>query len=245
MHFSDLKPDFTLIKRMFRLGFPTSIEQSTRALGMTIMTFIVAGFGTTTIAAFGIGGRILSFIIIPALGLSMATSTLVGQNIGANKIERAERVVKIGATFGFAVLTFIGIILFLTANQLAGFFIPGETAAIEASALFIRIIALSFGCISIQMVINGAFRASGNTFNSMILSLVSLWVIQFPFAYILSYHTSLAEVGIWIAYPIANVAGAAIAIFWYSRGTWKKTRVIEDEKMIEEVRKETLIEENM
>ncbi len=64
---------------------PASISQSTRSLGMAMMIFIVAGFGTTVTAAYGIGGRILSFIIIPALGLSAATSTLVGQSIGAKK----------------------------------------------------------------------------------------------------------------------------------------------------------------
>jgi len=83
LQLNDLKLDVALFKKMFRLGLPASIEQSTRALGMTVMTFLVASFGTLTLAAYGIGSRILSFVIIPALGFSMATSTLVGQNIGA------------------------------------------------------------------------------------------------------------------------------------------------------------------
>ena len=87
LHLNDLKPDWLLIKKMFRLGFPASIEQSTRALGMTVMTFLVTGFGALTLAAYGIGSRVLIFVIIPAMGLSMATSTLVGQNIGAGKIK--------------------------------------------------------------------------------------------------------------------------------------------------------------
>ncbi len=87
---SDLKPDVFLIKKMFKLDFPASIEQATRVLGMTVMTFLVTTFGTLTAAAYRIGSRILSFVIIPAMGLSMATSTLVGQNMGAGKPDRVD-----------------------------------------------------------------------------------------------------------------------------------------------------------
>src|SRR5690606_38705474 len=65
-----LKIDMPLIKRMFTLGLPVSVDQSMRALGLTVLSFIVASFGTITVAAYGIGGRVLSFVIIPAFGLS-------------------------------------------------------------------------------------------------------------------------------------------------------------------------------
>lgn len=240
-----LKPDFPLVKRMFKLGFPASIEQSTRALGMTVMIFLVATFGTVTIAAYGIGGRMLSFIIIPALGLSMATSTLVGQNIGAGKIDRAERIAWISSALGFVGLTVAGIVFFLFANQLSGFFIPGETQTIASSALFIRSMALTFGFIALQQTLNGAFRGSGNTFATMVMSMISLWVLQFPLAYFLSKHTSLAEVGIWYAFPIANVIAAIITVLWFRTGSWKKIKITEEEKTQERVLEETEIEEGM
>lgn len=219
---SDLVPDINLLKQMFALGFPSSVEQSTRALGMTVMTFLVATFGTLTVAAFGIGSRILSFIIIPSLGLSMATSTLVGQNMGAGKIARAERIVKISTLAGFLSLTLIGIVFFFFARHISAIFIPGEIDTIQSSALFIKIMALSFGFIGVQMAINGAFRGSGNTMISMVLSIISLWVLRFPLAYLLSKHTALAEIGLWIAYPTANVIAAVITIAWFAKGSWKK-----------------------
>ena len=172
LHLNDLRPDVPLLKRMFKIGFPASIEQSTRALGMTVMTFLVATFGTLTLAAYGIGSRVLSFVIIPALGLSMATSTLVGQNIGAGKTERAEKITKLSAVAGFAILTIVGIITFLLAKQIVTIFTPGEPETIQSSALFVKIMALTFGFIGIQMSLNGLFRGSGNTMISMILSIV-------------------------------------------------------------------------
>ncbi len=245
LHLNDLKPDVLLIKKMLNLGFPASIEQSARALGMTIMTFLVATFGTLTLAAYGIGSRILSFIIIPTMGLSMATSTLVGQNIGAGKISRAERIAKHSSLAGFILLTIVGIIIFIFAKQISAIFIPGETETIQSSALFIKIMALTFGFIGIQMSLNGLFRGSGNTMISMILSIVSLWILRFPLAYILSKHTALAEIGLWIAFPAANVIAAIITIIWFSKGTWKQKQITEEIKLTKEVTKETIIEEGI
>jgi len=242
LHLNDLKPDFPLIKKMLVIGFPASIEQSTRALGMTIMTFLVASFGTLTLASYGIGVRILSFIIIPTLGLSMATSTLVGQNIGAGKIDRAEKIVKLSSLIGFATLTFVGLITFIFAEHLVAFFIPGELETITSSAYFIRIMAFTFGFISIQMSINGAFRASGNTMISMILSIISLWVLRFPLAYILSSYTPLEEVGIWIAFPVANIVATIITYAWFKKGTWKQKTITDEVKLEKETTEETIIE---
>jgi len=243
LNLSDLKPDWHLIRKMVKIGLPASIEQSARALGMTVITFLVAGFGTLSLAAYGIGGRILSFIIIPALGLSMATSTLVGQNIGAGNVERAEKVSNLSSIIGFVVLTVVGIIVFIFAKQISTIFIPGETATIASSALFIKIMALTFGFIGIQMAINGAFRGSGNTMISMTISIVALWVLRFPIAYILSTFTSLGDVGIWAAFPIANVLTTVIAVIWFKTGSWKKKKVTEDIKLKRATTRETIIEE--
>ena len=241
----ELRFDFSLIKKMFSLGFPASVEQSARALGMIVITFLVASFGTVIVAAFGIGSRMLSLVIIPSMGLSMATSTLVGQNMGAGKIERAEKIVKISALVGFAFLTVMGLFIFLFAKPLSSFFIPGETEAINSSVLFIKIMALTFGFIALQMVVNGTFRGAGSTRVSMMLSIISLWAVEFPLAYILSKHTGLAELGLWIAFPVANVIGAAISVFWFFKGSWRQKRITEEIKIIKKVSEEAIIEEGL
>jgi len=242
---NNFKPDWRLIKKMFNLGFPSSIEQSARSLGFTFMTFLAASFGTMVIASYGIGTRILSFIIIPSIGLSMATSTLVGQNIGAGKIERAEKISKISSILSFVVLTVIGIFFFIFAAPIAKLFIPGDALVIQNSASFIRIMALTFGFIGIQMVINGVFRGAGSTYTTMVLSIISLWVLNLPVAYFLSKYTSLSYSGIWWSFPISNIAAAIIAYIWFLRGTWKKKKITEEFKMREEVAEEVIVEEGM
>jgi len=245
LHLSDLKADFPLIKKMVAIGLPSSVEHSTVALGMNFIIFLVTGFGTVALAAYGLGHRIFGFVIIPTLGLSMATSALVGQNMGAGKIERAEKIVRMAVSMGFVTLTLIGILMFLFAEQLSAVFIPGELETIRMSAQFLKIMALTFGFIGIHHVLNGAFIGSGNTFTSMALSIISLWLLRFPLSYFLSRHTGLKEVGIWIAFPATNVLTALITAAWFSRGTWKKRRITEEIRLIVETTEEALIEEGI
>ena len=121
----DFIPDFGYVKRAFFLGLPASVELSARALGLMVMTFLIASFGTLTLAAFGVGANILQVVMVPAMGLSMAISTLVGQNIGAGNIERAAQIGRLGGLLGFASLSVFGLIVFLFAPQFVAVFVPG------------------------------------------------------------------------------------------------------------------------
>jgi Na+-driven multidrug efflux pump len=241
----DVKPDFPLISRMFKLGFPAAIEHSSRSLLMMIMMFLVAGFGTVVTAAYGVGNRIIGLAIIPTIGLSMATSTLVGQNMGAGKIERAEKTAKVSVLAGFSVLILLGFFVFIFAKPLVGLFIPGEAETIRHGALFLKTMAFAFSFIGIQQVFAGAIRAAGSTLASMMLTLTTIWMILLPLAYFLSQHTSLAEKGIWLAFPIADVLSAAITSAWFFRGSWKNKRITEEIKVIGKIEEEAIIEEGV
>ena len=115
LNWRDFRPDPQYIRRAFFLGLPGSVELSTRGLGPMLMTFLVTGFGTVNLAAYGIGSNILQFITIPAMGLSMAVSTLVSQNIGAGNVQRAAHVTLLGTVWGFAILTAAGLIAYVFA----------------------------------------------------------------------------------------------------------------------------------
>lgn len=98
----------------------------------------------------------------------------------------------------------------------------------------------------IQIALSGALRAAGNMVTTMTLTLASQWVIQFPLAYILSKHTSLAANGIWWAFPVTNVITALVVLAVYGRGDWKKTRLISrDDRVITHIREEAELEEPM
>ena len=106
---------------------------------------------------------------------------------------------------------------------------PKDAAVISAGAGFLRIMALAWGFMGVQFALTGVFRASGNMVVTMVLTLVSQWVLQFPLAYVLSKHTTLGADGIWWALPISNVVTALITIGVYAKGDWKKKRLIDSE----------------
>jgi Na+-driven multidrug efflux pump len=197
------------------------------------------------VAAFGVGLRILTFIIIPAMGLAMATTTLVGQNMGAGKVKRAEQTTLVASLLSFFLPTLAGAILFMLARPISAIFVPKSGAAIEESATFIRITAFSFGLIGLQHVITGALRGAGDTMAAMMLSLIATWVILFPLAYVLSRHTSLGARGIWWSYPIANVISAILCVIWFLGGDWKDTRLLDQMRLKERVREEAQIDEGI
>jgi Na+-driven multidrug efflux pump len=214
------------VKRAFLVGYPASIEQSARGLGMTVMTFLITSFGTVVTASFGIGANVVNVAVIPAMGFSLATSTLVGQNIGAGNIARAEQVARLASVITFVSLSGVGLLSFLFAPQVVAFFVPHAPQVIAEGAHLIRIVAWSFGFVGLQFALLGVLRAAGEMVPAMATSLVSQWVIQLPLAYLLATHTPLAANGLWWSMPIANIATSAIAGTLFLRGRWKTKRLV-------------------
>ena len=238
-------PDPAYIKRAFFLGLPGSIELSTRGLGPMLLSFLVAGFGTVTLAGYGVGTNILQFVTIPAMGMSQAVSTLVSQNMGAGNVQRASRVTFLGASSSFAILTIVGLMAYIFAPTLVAFFVPRVPDVIAEGARFIRIMCLAWGGIGVQLCVVSAFRASGNMLVAMVLALVSQFVLQFPLAYILSKHTSLQAAGLWWSFPITTVAVAIVSVGWFAQGGWKTTVLTEESRQVAQVAEETIAEDGI
>jgi putative MATE family efflux protein len=226
VHWRDFIPDLGFVKRAFLLGYPASIEQSARGLGMTALTFLITSFGTVATASFGVGVNVFNVMLIPAMGFSMATSTLVGQNIGAGNVARAGKVAKLAGVITFGVLTGFGILCVIFAPAIVRFFVPEDPRVIAEGAVYIRVVAWSFGFIGLQFALMGVLRAAGEMIPAMVISLISQWVLQIPLAYVLSRHLGMGVDGIWWSTPVANVVTAAIATIWFARGTWKTRRLL-------------------
>jgi putative MATE family efflux protein len=245
LQWRDFRPDWVFVRRTFVLGFPATIEQSARGLGMTVMTFLIATFGTVALAAYGVITNVFMFVLIPAMGLSMATSALVGQHIGAGKIERATQISHLSAAIAFVSLTIIGVLLFVFAHATVAFFVPTDPAVIETGARFLRIFSLSFGFLGLQLSLIGVFRAAGQMVVTMALALVSQWVLQFPLAYILGKHTAGGLDSMWWAFPAATVTSTVLAVVLFLKGDWKHGQLTHEAAVAEKVTEEILIEEGV
>ncbi len=240
----DFRLDFSLIKRMFFLGLPASVEQSMKSIGFAIMSGLVATFGTAIVASYGIGIRMLTFVIIPAFGLSMATSTLVGQNIGAGKPERAKEIAAKSAQIGGGLLLIISLIFFIAAEPLASIFIKNDPQVVANAAKLIQFMSFAFPLMGVTLVLNGSYQGAGNTKITMLFSIISLWIFEFPLSYYLSKYTGLNETGLWLAVPLANLCSLIVTLVYFNFSDWNKKKLISaNEKLTDEVIKETMIEE--
>lgn len=240
---ADFAPDARFIAQTFRLGLPVSIEQTFRAIGMNVMIFLISGFGTVMLAAFGVGINVLMFVIIPAMGFAMAAATLVGQNLGAGQSARAGQAARSAAAISLAVLGAAGVFTFFFPAEIVAFFVPEDDAVIAAGAEFLRYLSPVFALMGVQFTLAAVLRAAGQMLAAMLISLFSVWIFQFPLAYGLSRFTGLGVEGIWWSYPLAYLVITALTVVWFLKGGWQKKRLTKDERFAGRVAEETIVEE--
>lgn len=225
LYAKNLIPDLEVQKRIIKLGTPSAAEQSIIALGMTFLMGIVSGFGTLAVAAYGIGNRILSVVMMPMRGLSMATTTMVGQTMGADDADRAEKIAwtAMGLTFSL-MMAMILITQFFPAQIISVF--NNNPEVVKIGVDFLKIVGLSFGFLGVRIVIGGSFRGAGNTVAAMVLAVVALWGFRVPLAKLLSEYFQMGTTGIWWGMFMSNLLSAIIGAIWFKKGSWKEKKAI-------------------
>lgn len=228
----DFKLKMGTVKKILEIGTPSSIDQTTRAVGVTMLTAIVALAGDPAVAAFGIGNRLNSMVFLPAMGFARGTNTMVGQNLGSDQVDRAKKTVYAAATIITLILLIITAIFYLNANTIVNIFITGEESAtvINLGAEYLRTVGLTFVFLGIFRVFQGGFRGSGSTKIAMTLSILSLLGLRVPISYLLLNNFNMGATGVWYGVAISNVITAIIAVLWFLRGTWQERIVEKDEE---------------
>lgn len=240
MHFSlpALKFDREIFMKSLKIGLPSGFQNTFVALGMMALMGIVNTFGTDVIAAFSVGQRIDSFSMMFAMNFAMALSTFVGQNIGANKIDR----VKKGFVSTLLMANFVTLITALTiiifGPQLMGFF-TSDAQVIAIGAKYLRIVSAFYLAFTSMFIVGGVMRGAGDTLVPMFITLFSLWVVRIPIAFFLS--KTIGVEGIWWSIPIGWISGLTLSYIYYLTGRWKTKSVIK-QKPVEEIVPEAAVE---
>ena len=219
------RPDLAHMKRALGIGLPASIEQATRTFGSLVLMSIAAQFGTLGLATYGMGTRVMFFFFTPIMGLSVAIAAVVGQNIGAGRMDRAEAAARLCAWLSFGLLTAIGLVLIPAAPWIMRAMTPGDPELIRRAYVFVYIFAPFMGMTAVTQVMLGVFRGAGSTRQSMGISLLMQWAVQMPAAWILAFWTPVGVLGVWWSYPLANGVAAVIVIAWFRWGPWRRTLV--------------------
>ena len=220
---SYLKPEKEKIKKIFRIGIPASIGNSGTAFGFFILMYILARVpdSTVVLAAYGIGDRIINLIFISINGLSAGITTVLGQSLGADKIERAEETVKKGILAMFFILVVCSILLVLFRTEIMKIFINNSDVVNEGANL-IKCVMIGVPFFGIFSGIVASFQGSGHNVPTMILDLSRLWALRIPLAYFLGLYLGMNSTGVWIGMALSNIVGTAIALIFFKTGIWKK-----------------------
>jgi MATE family, multidrug efflux pump len=220
----DLEINFNLMKRIIRLslgGIGQNIIATSSWIGLMR---IIAVFGSEVLAGYTIAIRIIIFSILPSWGLSNAAATLVGQNLGAKKPERAEKAVWITGIVNMIFLGLLGVIFILWPTSFIQFFIDDELV-IKFGIESLRIISFGFVFYAMGMVMIQSLNGAGDTVTPTKINFVAFWLIEIPLAYLLSISLGFEQKGVFLAIIAAESAMTIIAVYIFRLGKWKSRQV--------------------
>jgi len=185
---------------------------------------ILALFGSSTLAGYTIAIRIVIFALMPAWGLANAGSTLVGQNLGAEQPDRAEKAVRIATKFNMLFLGVVGLLFIAFSKPLIGIFTVDPEVALQGTRA-LWIISLAFPLYAAGMCMEGAFNGSGDTWTPTRLNFFCFWLGQVPLAWLLAKPLGLGPLGVYIAVPISFSVLALWSLLLFRKGRWKTQNV--------------------
>src|SRR3954451_18727868 len=189
-----------------------------------VLVRIISTFGSLAVAGYTIGVRIFMFIVLPSWGMSGAAATMVGQNLGAKKPERAERAVYVTAGYNAIYLVAIATVLIFAPHLIVSFFSTDPTVS-RYAADCLRIIGYGNLTYAFGMVMVQAFNGAGDTVTPTVINIISFWLCEIPLGWYLANRTSLGVNGAFTAIPIANTVMTAISLVVFARGGWKRRRI--------------------
>ena len=219
-----LRVDWRRVWKVLRIA-SGGIFQSLIATASWIgLVRIISSFGSEAVAGYTVAIRIIIFILLPSWGLSNAASTLVGQNLGAQRPDRAEKSVWFTAR---ANMIFLGIlsIFFIIAPTFFISLFTQEEKVIKIGAECLRIVSFGFIFYGLGMVLVQSFNGAGDTKTPTKINLIAFWMIEIPVAYMLAIHSTLGYRGAFFAIIIAEAIMTCISLILFRMGRWKRTEV--------------------
>jgi putative MATE family efflux protein len=221
---SHLLPEKAILKSLINVASTGTLQFLIGSASWIFLARIIASFGSNAIAGYTIGLRVLMFFLLPAWGLSNAAATLVGQNLGANEPERAEKSVWVTGKYNMIFMGIVTVFFMFFAGPIVSLVnTDAEVVAVGTQAL--RIISLGYVSYGIGMVLMNAFNGAGDSRTPTYINLAGFWALQIPLAYVLAITFHLGPLGVFVAILIAETIITFGTFLVFKRGAWKKVKI--------------------
>ncbi len=219
-----LKVPWDDARRIISVGLPIALNGAFFSLIYIGLTWVIASFGSTPIAALGIGHRMEAFPWFIAYGFSIAAASLIGQYVGAGQPEQAE---KAAWRTGFVALAFeavFAVLILIWVEPIVRFFID-DPAVVSQSAVYLRIVAVCWLIGVFEVVLEGAFGGAGDTLPPLLIGVI-FTALRIPAAYLFAIVLDGGIVAVWWTIGLSSAVKGALLIFWFKRGKWKRKRLV-------------------
>lgn len=210
--------------KLFELSSSAAIEQLFMQLSFTIGVVFISSLTVTNEAAFQVLLRIESMSFMPAIGLSIGASTLVGQSLGAKNIDKATKIGYTSVGLGIVYGVFIGLVFFIFPEQLLMIF-TNDQAVIDISITTLKIAGFNQWLLATIIVFSGALRGAGDTKNVMIITILRLWLFQIPLNYLMIFILDLGITGFWLAETVTFAIFVLVYLFRFKSKKWKDIKI--------------------
>ncbi len=219
------KIDVETLRSIITIAMPAAFQNIIASGSWVFLVRLVAETsGTAASAGYQIAVRNIMFFMMPAWGLSNAAATLVGQNLGARQIQRAEESVMLTTKYNIVFMGFVTVLFVVAAAPIVGVFTQ-DSAVLRFGALSLQIIGSGYIFYGIEMVMIQALNGAGDTKTPTMIHIVGFWFFQIPFAYFLSKGLNWNATGAFAAVPVAETLMALIAWYYFKKGAWKEVQI--------------------
>jgi putative MATE family efflux protein len=222
------KPDWVIIKSLFRFGLPTGIQGIAMNIGGVLMLAFIGSLAQSAAAqaAFAVSyTQLFSLITWTSVGLMGAAAAVAGQNLGAGKPDRADEAVHVAARFGVASAAFVGVFFFFFPRQLLGIFGMNEPAVVEIGVQLLRVLSVSGLFIAVALTYTGGLQGTGDTRSPLYISIVSQIVVPLGICFLIQRFGTLQPLHIWLAILVGHATRCALSVIRFNQGEWRKIAV--------------------
>jgi putative MATE family efflux protein len=222
LNITKAKIDFSTMQRIMRIGVFSSLQAILRNISGLILTRLVAIYGTFAVAAYVVGMRLQMIVLMPGFGFGTAVATLVGQNLGAEKPQRAARTAWITAALGSGIMAFLGIVYIIFSRSIISVF-NDHPEVVKTGVVYLRTIAITFGFIGFSIILGRALNGAGDTVSPMVITAIGLLGFRIGLSLLLAHKLGL--IGIWFGIASSSMIQGLMVSFWFSTGRWKLKQV--------------------